>query len=311
MTSTLPLAFPASSYKPPASPSQLKRCVSTASQQQQPAEQQDEAPAGVTPRFYSEYTQFNYDLDRGQAPSNALRMLAYRLRTPEDANLFQLALRKWRTASQPQDLADNTVFLETLLRSRAYDNVLDIVCNRPHHNVWPNYEHVRTLMQAFASESVLAQTEEAKIEALDKVYKSFGVLLYYGIPPTAEVYATIIISGVYSGTSEGWRRSVVTAKEQVATGLPLTKDAEIALALGYLRAQEFEDAEVMVPASKFFAKVVTAKHDGEAAISAVEDLISTGGFSPALESIKDVIISVVGDRHGSRVRAAIERASKS
>ena len=194
-----------------------------------------EIPENVTPEFYTKLKnlQRRFGLD-APAPKD-LRLLAYEIRNDEDANQFKAAFAQWRkhAADLPHSDADNLVFFHNLMKARCYTAVLDLACQRGTYAFFLNHDQIHSLMAGFRSEIISPDSsDEQRLMALDNMSKAFLLLLFSGIAPNAKTYALLLTSGVYSGLDEGWRRSVVTAKEQISLGIPLDKDAAVAEAQG-------------------------------------------------------------------------------
>ncbi|KAI9094951.1 hypothetical protein DFS34DRAFT_627886 [Phlyctochytrium arcticum] len=191
----------------------------------------------ISPRFSEALNTLNDNLALPKIPTSSLRLLSYAIQTPADGAEFQKALKRWRMAHQPQNAGDNSIFLAALFRANALQAILEILCDRVGYCVVPVMEEVQMLLDGFKARAVqLDSTEEARLAALDNVYRTFAVMLYYGIPPTSKTYSDVIEAGVYSGLEEGWRRSQITANEQLSLGMPLDAAAEAAMAEGRSRA---------------------------------------------------------------------------
>ncbi|KAJ3178068.1 hypothetical protein HDU87_003850 [Geranomyces variabilis] len=187
----------------------------------------------VTPHVHTLFTTLTHAINSSTAAPDGLRRLAYALRTPADAALFQSALKRWRTAKNHQDRTDNILFFDRLFAVRAYDVLLDILCDRPAYRLLPDPVHIDLLLKGFREEIQQrgGDVDEARtIEMLDQVFKTFAVALYTDVPPTADMYAQVIMACLESSTKEGERRAVITAKEQASLGLPLNDDLKQRLA---------------------------------------------------------------------------------
>ncbi|KAJ3417212.1 hypothetical protein HDV05_006418 [Chytridiales sp. JEL 0842] len=214
-----------------------------------------EVPEGVTPEFFNLYQAFLSDLETAQPDVSGLRLLAYEVKNPKDAEFFKTALFRWRKHEKPQlpyTQADILVIVDSFLSARAHTALLELACNRKRYGVYLSEEQLLILMRRFREEAESASphlqnaeegaSEETHIEALNNLYKTFALLLYAYIPPSSEAYSLLITTGVYGGTPEGWRRSLITAKEQASLGLPFMGEAADALAVGYLKQGNATDA---------------------------------------------------------------------
>ncbi|KAJ3153525.1 hypothetical protein HDU89_000558 [Geranomyces variabilis] len=187
----------------------------------------------VTPHVLPLFTDLTHAINSSTAAPDGLRRLAFALRTPADAALFQSALKRWRTAKNHQDRTDNILFFDRLFAVRAYDVLLDMLCDRPAYRLLPDPVHIDLLLKGFREEIQErgGDVNEARaIEMLDQVFKTFAVALYTDVPPTADMYAQVILACLESGTKEGERRALITAKEQTSLGMPLHEDVKQRLA---------------------------------------------------------------------------------
>jgi hypothetical protein len=265
-------------------------------------------PEGVTPSFYSLYQAYLSDLETTQPDKSGLRILAYEVKTVADAELFKNALFRWRrhTPQLPYDQADILIVVDALLTARAHSTLLEIACDRKRYSVFLSEEQLLILMQRFREEveatSVLGKdgaAEEGQIETLNNLYKSFALLLYSHIAPTSEAYSLLITAGVYGGTAEGWRRSVITAKEQISLGLPLLGESADALVAGYLRASD------VASAAQYLRKDVIAVANGqppkalssskESLLLAAKVWIKSGEFEKAVATLEYIAGGNVGE----------------
>ena len=98
-----------------------------------------------------------------------------------------------------------------------YEVCFSYLSKRFLYGIVPNSKRITDMMKYYSSLKDLA--------SLDMVYKCFSLLLYYHIPPTTEHYDILIQAGVDSALEEGVRRSLVTAKEQLDLGWPLSSDS--------------------------------------------------------------------------------------
>ncbi|KAI8824826.1 uncharacterized protein EV422DRAFT_516327 [Fimicolochytrium jonesii] len=226
-----------SSALPTTAPTRLTTSFrySTASTPTPESDATEVQPLGTTKACFSEFQSFNEAVTQSRTTEDSLRRLIYKVSTAEDGELLRAALKRWRAAGRPQDGTDNLLVLERLFAVRAFDVVLQILCDRPSYRVFPDTVHVERLFRAFRAQVVEAaqsgKAEEKEIvEVLDKVYKAFAVALYTHIAPTKEMYTDLIMAGFESGVGEGRRRSEITSKEQVSLGLPLAPEVEAALA---------------------------------------------------------------------------------
>ncbi|TPX71478.1 hypothetical protein SpCBS45565_g01102 [Spizellomyces sp. 'palustris'] len=270
------------------------------------SEESLDIPRGVTPTFHTEYNSLNDALNWSKTTPASLRLLSYNIKSPADAQLFQTALKRWRNARQPQNRTDNALFLDILFKIGAYDTILEMLCDRPGYRVLPNFQHISELMAGFRNVAVKGEgSEEEVIAVLDKVYKTFALFLYYSIPPTAEIYSAVIASGVYCGLPEGWRRSEVTAKEQISLGLPFEKEAVYALAHGYILSGDFDGALTILKhlggadtIGLFFQfNSLTSKGDVKGAIQVLEQLAAADQTSVA---------NMVGSAHWKSLNEVVE-----
>ncbi|KAJ3158811.1 hypothetical protein HDU86_002495 [Geranomyces michiganensis] len=195
------------------------------------------ATAGVdpntTPHVHTLFTTLTHAINSSTAAPDGLRRLAYALRTSADAALFQSALKRWRTAKTHQDRTDNILFFDRLFAVHAHDVLLDMLCDRPAYRLLPDPVHIDMLLMGFRSrfgKREAAQDEARAIETLDQIFKTFAVALYTDIPPTADMYAQVILACLESGTKEGVRRAQITAKEQASLGLPIAEEVKQKLA---------------------------------------------------------------------------------
>ncbi|KAJ3035923.1 hypothetical protein HDV00_003324 [Rhizophlyctis rosea] len=202
-------------------------------------------PPRVTRLFFNEHHAFTHAFDNRYHQPSALRDLASHIQTPADAALFKESARNWRASRDPVGKVDSDVALTSLMSVRAYAVLLDMLCERHIYGLLPSHDQLSAIMSALADEALEAGDagdEAAHISALDNMYKLFAVLIHYDVPPTSETYSRLIVAGVRGRTSEGWRRSEVTGREQVSLGLALDADGAGALAIGYARAGEGDTA---------------------------------------------------------------------
>jgi hypothetical protein len=189
-------------------------------------------------------------LETDQAQIKDLQSLAFDVNTHEDGSLFRDFLSRWRknTLSLSQDPSDTDIIFDRLLAAGAHNALLEMACDRKKYSVFLSESHILSLMASFQRDCLGNREDEVKhLECLDNLYKCFALLLYSNVPPSAKSYSYLITSGVYGGTTEGLRRSVVSAKELLSIGLQLDTEALHALAVGYIRAQDFQNALSCLP----------------------------------------------------------------
>ncbi|TPX62412.1 hypothetical protein PhCBS80983_g00439 [Powellomyces hirtus] len=175
-------------------------------------------PPGVTAECHKLFTELTDALNSARAQPEDLRLLSYSIETPEDAELFKSALKRWRHAGQHQEVTDNVLFLDTLFRVGAYDTILDMLCDRPAYRILPAVQHIEMLFIAF-KERLTHEREETKIiEGLDNLFRTFAVALYTDISPTEGMYNQLVLACLESRTAEGYRRADFTLKEMASLG---------------------------------------------------------------------------------------------
>ncbi|KAJ3092710.1 hypothetical protein HK102_003889 [Quaeritorhiza haematococci] len=222
--------------------------------QQLPTTDEDESealqiPPNVTPEYFRERQHLVLSLIKDEVDPAALRNLCYQIQTKEDAKLFLPTLTSWHERGMPFDpRSDSVIVLNVLMRAGAYEEVLELLCDRWKYRILVSVDDVHWLMANFREEHVAVETaakdekDEARLASLDNMYKCFAVLLYYDIPPTADTYSLLITSGIYGGSKEGLRRSDVTAKESRSLGLSLTQESAWAMAYAYIREGDLDAA---------------------------------------------------------------------
>ncbi|KAJ3197039.1 hypothetical protein HK101_006502 [Irineochytrium annulatum] len=209
-------------------------------------------PEGVSQPFWESYVTIVDDLAVGhKVLPGGLRVLSYAMRNGEDAELFKDAIVRWRNhrPTLPQDSTDTALFADLLFSVRAHRTLLNIGCDRGRYGVHLTTGQIRTLMRRFREDALqttpgVAVDEKAHVEKLDNLYKTFALLLYSGVPPDSAAYADLVTTGARGGTQEGWRRSLITAMEQLSLGLPFMEEAKEAMLDGFERSG---DAETHVP----------------------------------------------------------------
>ncbi|KAI9199401.1 uncharacterized protein BJ171DRAFT_462530 [Polychytrium aggregatum] len=208
-------------------------------------------PEGVSTAFGEHYRRMVMGFQKADLAHNALRVFSYQIASPRDAEIFATLLKQWRATGHSFSKGDSLVVLESLWNAGAYDTILELWCDRPSYNMVFGLDYAHRLMRSFQTEALAkGVSEEAHIAALDKLYKTFAVALSYDYPPTSETYAILISTGAYGRTSEGWRRSLVTAKEQISLGLPFTPESTIALVDGYLKTGLTKEAASLITSER-------------------------------------------------------------
>ncbi|KAI9350585.1 hypothetical protein DFJ73DRAFT_382970 [Zopfochytrium polystomum] len=262
-----------------------------------------DTPEGVTPAFFERLDRLERSLRLGSPSPKDLRLVAYEIRTAGDAQLFKNVFAEWRLhpAGLPHSAADNFVFFETLMKARCHSLVLDLACQRRKFAFNLNRDQIHVLMAAFRREYCEGNeeiTEEARLELIDQMYKSFALLPFSSIPPDAVSYTLLVTAGAYGPLAEGWRRSVITAKEQLSLGLALTEDARLSLVAGSLQHEASVDlATSYVPEDIFtspsyprsalilVAKMHALKGDFERAVKSLEAAATRDATPPGASGL--------------------------
>ncbi|KAJ3009056.1 hypothetical protein HKX48_008192 [Thoreauomyces humboldtii] len=189
-----------------------------------PADDAAAIPAGATQKCHQLFTTLTDALNRSIARPESLRLLSYTVTSPADADLFRQALKRWRMAKMQQDTTDNLLFLDTLVRVRAWEPLLEMLCDRPAYRVLPARDHVEALV-----EGLRVDVKPEDLETLDKVFKGFAVSLYFDIVPGENLYASVVLACLECGGEEGSRRALVTVKEMRSIGVEVRSDVIAAL----------------------------------------------------------------------------------
>ncbi|TPX32588.1 hypothetical protein SmJEL517_g04305 [Synchytrium microbalum] len=159
---------------------------------------------------------------------NDMMNLIFKIETSAHALHAISLLSRWREASKPWTPTDSYVLVEALLRTESYDVLLERICNAYQNGLIPRQRDIEALLKAFVRQCSSSEiTEEDKVKALDNCYKTFAVVLYYHIVPTAEMYVDLMTAGIKCGTEEGRRRSSVTRNEAISLGYQVPDLAEL------------------------------------------------------------------------------------
>ncbi|KAJ1547391.1 hypothetical protein HK405_005997, partial [Cladochytrium tenue] len=164
-----------------------------------------ELPEGVSREFFARLDNIRRSMRLDTPEASDLRLLAYAIDTPHDADLFVDAFREWRRhpSGLPHDDADNLVIFRALAAVGRHDLLLDLACRRRQFAFFPTLPQVHEIMRAFRVDAARQDADDAaRLAALDNMYKCFALLLFNSIPPDAETYALLVSAGVYSRLPE-------------------------------------------------------------------------------------------------------------
>jgi len=149
----------------------------------------------------------------------------------------------------PMDQTDAAILIDNMFRCRGYEAILTAFCNRFKYRLIPTSDQIHRLMNAFYGAALVeAKNQEGILDknlhflALDNLYRTFAASLYSNITPTPETYSYLIAAGVFGGTEEGIRRSMITAQEMISLSVPFTHTAASAMCMVYLKAGSIDMA---------------------------------------------------------------------
>ncbi|KAI8922914.1 hypothetical protein BC831DRAFT_473712 [Entophlyctis helioformis] len=251
-------------------------------------------PAGVSLSFHLEHHRLAELMHVNKHLLAGISDLAVQIQTQNDADLFATMLRDWRLKGHAYTTADRIAIFDALRNAGADDTILRMLCDRPIYRLIPSAADVHALLDRLCTAALSPNTiasEALHIEALDKMYKCFAVVLYYDMLPTPAHYSSLIAAGAYGRTAEGLRRSLITANELASLGWKLDAASVYALVHAHIQQGDFKAAQTLLDsnsastdaalAAVFRIRIALGLKDMNALATAFESLAKL----PSTESI--------------------------
>ncbi|RHZ69202.1 hypothetical protein Glove_287g9 [Diversispora epigaea] len=145
----------------------------------------------------------------------------------DQANLLVQVVAQWRRRLLPITAITTRVLIKRLIMPTidSYDLALEMLGDRSKYALKPNREIFRNLMLSIANRIIEGKNEKSELllKVLDDLYKTFGLMTYYGSSPYDVHLYIILISA--SLKAESWERVDEACKEFVNIYDKLDKSA--------------------------------------------------------------------------------------
>ncbi|KAJ3141488.1 hypothetical protein HK100_006027 [Physocladia obscura] len=192
----------------------------------------------------------------GAVDATLLRRLAANATSAPDLSLFRDILARWRRHKKPLlelDATDMRTIIAKFLsvgesETAANDVLLNVALNTFKYGIYLDTASIHVLLSRFAEDVV----NNASANSLDNLYKSFALLLYSNVPPSAKSYLHLIYAGAYCDdllNSDAWQYALTSFAEAEwlffgPKNLP--SDVYNAILAGYIKRSDFSSASELI-----------------------------------------------------------------